>query len=126
MKIKKIALIVLGTLGLGIGAVAAVVPLLPSFPFLLTAALCFGKSSERLNSWFMNTKLYKNNLESYLKGEGMTVKAKVRLCTVVSLTMLIGFFMMRRIPIGQMVLAAVWVGHLIYFAFGVKTFDTAS
>ena len=123
MNIKKIALISLGALGLVIGAVAAVVPLLPSFPFLLTAALCFGKSSERLNNWFLNTKLYKHNLESYLEGKGMTIKAKVRLCTVVSLTMLIGFFMMRRIPVGQVILALVWICHLIYFIRGVKTID---
>lgn len=121
MKIKKIIYISVGVLGLGLGAIAAVVPLLPSFPFLLTAALCFGKSSARLNNWFMGTKLYKNNLESYLEGKGMTVPAKVRLCTIVSLTMLIGFIMMRKIPVGQVILAVVWVCHLIYFIWGVKT-----
>ncbi len=121
MNLKKLLYISIGCLGLGLGAIAAVVPLLPAFPFLLTAALCFGKSSERLNNWFIGTKLYKNNLESYIQGQGMTVAAKVRLCTVVSLTMLIGFIMMRRIPIGQIILAIVWVSHLVYFTWGVKT-----
>ncbi|MDE5742413.1 MAG: YbaN family protein, partial [Oscillospiraceae bacterium] len=62
MKLKKIIYIITGCIGLALGAVGAVLPLLPAFPFLLLAAVCFGKSSERLNNWFVNTKLYKNNL----------------------------------------------------------------
>ena len=54
-------------------------PLLPAFPFLLLAAFCFAKSSERLHNWFINTKLYKNNLESYVKGQGMTRKTKIKM-----------------------------------------------
>lgn len=72
MKIKKVVYIIIGCVGLGLGALGAALPLLPAFPFLLLAAVCFGKSSERLHKWFVGTKLYKNNLESYVKGRGMT------------------------------------------------------
>ena len=61
MKIKKIGYIVLGCIGVGLGAVGAVLPLLPAFPFLLLAAFCFARSSERLDRWFKGTKLYKEN-----------------------------------------------------------------
>ena len=63
MQIKKAILIVVGCIGLGLGAVGAVVPLLPSFPFLMLAAVCFAKSSERLDTWFRSTKLYKDNFK---------------------------------------------------------------
>ena len=72
MNVKKMFLVILGCIGVGIGAIGAVVPLLPSFPFLLLAAFSFAKSSERLHNWFIGTKLYKNNLESYVAGRGMT------------------------------------------------------
>ena len=62
MKIKRLLWIILGFIGLGIGAVGVVLPMLPAFPFLLLAAFSFGKSSERLHKWFIGTKLYKNNL----------------------------------------------------------------
>ena len=71
MKIKKLLYVILGCIGLALGAVGAVLPLLPAFPFLLLAAFCFAKSSEKLHRWFTGTKLYKNNLESYVKGHGM-------------------------------------------------------
>lgn len=125
MTVKKAVYIGLGCVGLGLGAVGAVVPILPAFPFLMLAAICFAKSSKRLHTWFVSTGLYKNNLESFAKGKGMTVKAKLRIVIVVTLTMTVGFLMMGSIPIGRIILLAVWIFHLIYFAFGIKTIPPA-
>ena len=123
MKLKKILFVILGCVGRALGAVGAVLPLLPAFPFLLLAAFCFAKSSERLHNWFIGTKLYKNNLESYVKGRGMTWKTKIRIMITVTLLMSIGFTMMllKGIYIPCAILAGVWVFHIVYFVFGVKT-----
>lgn len=123
MKIKKTIYIVLGCIGVGLGAVGAVLPLLPAFPFLLWAAFCFAKSSERLHNWFINTKLYKKNLESYVKGKGMTWSTKIRIMITVTVLMSIGFvlMMLKSLYIPCAVLGCVWVFHIIYFVFGVKT-----
>lgn len=121
MKIKKAIYIVVGCMGVGLGALGAALPLLPAFPFLLLAAICFGKSSERLHTWFINTKLYKNNLESYVQGRGMTWKTKIRIMLIVTLTMSVGFLMMSRVPVGRIILAGVWLFHIFYFCFGIKT-----
>ena len=43
MKVKKVLLVALGCVGLVLGAVGAVVPLLPAFPFLMLAAFCFAQ-----------------------------------------------------------------------------------
>ena len=121
MKIKKIVYITLGCMGVGLGALGAVLPLLPAFPFLLLAAFCFGRSSDKLHTWFIGTKLYKDNLESYVQGRGMTARTKVRIMITVTILMGIGFVMMYRVPVGRIVLGCVWVFHVLYFAFGVKT-----
>ena len=128
MKIKKIALVVVGCIGVGLGAVGAVVPMLPAFPFLMLAAVCFAKSSEKLDTWFKGTKLYKNNLETYVKGQGMTKKTKIKVMITVTLLMSFGFFMMFRkdlfVPCG--ILGAVWLFHILYFTFGVKNYTPAT
>lgn len=118
---KKVMYIAVGCLGLALGAVGAVLPLLPAFPFLLLAAVCFGRSSQRLSDWFVGTRLYKNNLESFRRGEGMTWRTKIRIMIVVTLTMSIGFIMMHEIMIGRIVLACVWVMHILIFCFKIKT-----
>lgn len=126
MNIKKIAYIVLGCIGVALGAVGAIVPLLPAFPFLLLATFCFAKSSEKLHNWFISTKLYKNNLESYVKGEGMTWNTKIRIMVTVTILMSIGFIMMNAVPVGRIVLTGIWVFHILYFIFGVKTLKAAA
>lgn len=128
MNIKKALYIAVGCIGVGLGAVGAVLPLLPAFPFLLLAAYCFARSSERLHSWFINTKLYKNNLESYVQGRGMTWKTKIRIMATVTVLMAIGFVMMmlRSLYIPCLILSLVWVFHIVYFLFGVKTLPEES
>lgn len=126
MNIKKIAYIVLGYIGVALGAVGAIVPLLPAFPFLLLATFCFAKSSEKLHNWFISTKLYKNNLETYVKGEGMTWNTKIRIMVTVTILMTIGFVMMNAVPVGRIVLTGVWIFHILYFIFGVKTLKAAA
>ena len=121
MKLKKMLYVAVGCAGVVLGAVGAVVPLLPAFPFLLLAAYCFARSSERLHTWFIGTKLYKANLESYVQGRGMTMRTKLRTMAIVTLTMAAGFAMMGSVPVGRAVLACVWVFHILYFVFGVRT-----
>ena len=103
MKLKKAIYVVVGCLGVGLGAVGAVVPMLPAFPFLMLAAFCFAKSSRRLHTWFTHTKLYRENLADYVSGQGMTWPAKKRV-------IILGF---------------VWAFHILYFVFGVKTKEDA-
>lgn len=120
---KRIILIIVGCLGVGLGAVGAVLPVMPAFPFLLLAAVCFAKSSERLDRWFRGTKLYKNDLESFVKGQGMTRRTKIKVMITVTLLMSVGFVVMfsRQIYVTCMILGGVWLFHIVYFLFFVKT-----
>ena len=123
MNIKKIFWIILGCIGVGLGAVGAVVPMLPAFPFLMLATFSFARSSEKLHTWFIGTKLYKDNLEDYVAGRGMTWKTKIRIMVTVTLLMSVGFTMMalKSVVVGCIVLGCVWAFHVIYFIWGVKT-----
>lgn len=116
---KKIIYIFIGCISLGLGIIGVILPILPTVPFALLAAFCFARSSERLDGWFKNTKLYReNNIKN-----GMTKQAKIRIMCSVTLLMSIGFIMMglKGIVIGNIVLLIVWIFHMAYFTFGVKT-----
>lgn len=116
---KKILYIFIGCISLELGIIGVILPILPTVPFVLLAAFCFARSSERLDGWFKNTKLYReNNIKN-----GMTKQVKIRIMCSVTLLMSIGFIMMglKGIVIGNIVLLIVWVFHMAYFTFGVKT-----
>lgn len=121
MKLKKMLYLLIGFLGVVLGAIGAVVPMLPAFPFLLMAAFGFGKSSERLERWFKGTRLYRENLEDFVSKRGMTRKAKIRIMLTVTILMSIGFMMMHAVAVGRVVLVCVWVFHVLYFVFGIRT-----
>ena len=124
---KKLIYIILGCISVGLGAVGAVVPMIPAFPFLMLAAFSFARSSEKLHNWFIHTKLYKDNLEDFVAGKGMTRKTKVRIMVTVTALMSVGFIMMglKGIVTGCVVLGCVWAFHIVYFIWGVKTIPAA-
>lgn len=117
----KYLYIALGVVCLALGAVGAALPLLPSAPFLLGTCFFFAKGSDRLNQWFLGTKLYQNHFKSFREQRAMARKTKVTIMTTVTITMGIGFFMMHEILIGRIILACVWLFHMYYFLFRIRT-----
>ena len=116
---RKILYSIIGCTSIILGIIGVVLPIIPTVPFVLLAAFCFARSSERMENWFKNTKLYReNNIKN-----GMTKQAKIRIMCSVTLLMSIGFIMMglKKIIVGNIVLLIVWIFHMVYFTFGVKT-----
>ena len=120
---KKYLYMMVGCISLGLGALGSLIPVLPTVPFLMLAAFSFARSSEKLHNWFVSTKLYQDNLADFVAGKGMTRKTKVRIMITVTLLMSVGFVMMglKGIVTGCIVLGCVWVLHILYFIFGIKT-----
>lgn len=119
----KLFWLILGFICLALGTIGVFLPILPTVPFYLVTTFAFAKSSDRLHNWFINTKLYKNNLESFVQRKAMTLKTKLSILISVTLVMGFGFFMMARkgIWVPCIILAVVWLCHLLYFIFRVKT-----
>ena len=75
--VKSRLFIAAGSISLGIGIVGIVVPLLPTTPFLLLAAYCYGRGSRRLQNRLLSNKLVGSYLRNYLEGKAMSLKAKI-------------------------------------------------
>ena len=110
-----------GFLCLVLGTVGVVLPILPTVPFYMATVFCFAKGSKRVHRWFFGTRLYKKHLESFATNKEMTKKTKTSILTTVTILMAIGFFMMKDVLIGRLILAIVWIFHILYLGFRVGT-----
>jgi len=76
-KLKRRLLIIAGTLSTAIGIIGIFVPILPTTPFLLLAAACYLRSSQRFYNWLLNNRFIGAYVRSYLQGRGMPLKIKI-------------------------------------------------
>lgn len=67
----------LGLLALALGIVGIALPLLPTVPFLLLAAFCFARSSERLHNWLITHPTLGPPIENWSRAGAIRRNAKV-------------------------------------------------
>ncbi len=111
---------ILGLIFVGIGAVGVIIPVMPTTPFLILAAIFLAKGSKKFNDWFIGTKLYKNNLENFVKTGGMTSKEKKRILALATVMLLIALVLCPA-PIGKAVIAVVIALKYYVFLFRIRT-----
>ncbi len=75
--LKRGALIAAGSVSLALGVIGIVLPLLPTTPFVLLAASCYLRSSERLARWLLEHPRLGPPILAYRAGRGISRRAKV-------------------------------------------------
>jgi uncharacterized membrane protein YbaN (DUF454 family) len=85
-KTKRRLLIGAGTLSTGIGIIGIFIPILPTTPFLLLAAACYMRSSERFYQWLINNRVFGAYVRNYIEGRGMPMRMKIFIILLLWLT----------------------------------------
>ena len=113
--VKKALLFAAGTVSLVLGAIGVVVPgVWPTVPFLLLAAACYCRSSERLYNWLMNNKWFGEYIRNYREGKGIPLKTKILALTFLWVTISISALFFVQILIVQVVLLVVAIAVSIH------------
>jgi uncharacterized membrane protein YbaN (DUF454 family) len=118
-KLLRALLVVAGFISLGLGCVGVILPIIPTAPFLLLTSLCFVKSSEKFNNWFLNSKIYKRHLETFAKNKVMTVQGELTLLLFVSLMLLTSMYFINK-PIMTIVFTCLIFLKYLYFVLCIK------
>lgn len=75
-----------GTLSLGLALIGLVVPVLPTTPFLLLAAACYARSSERLHRWLLGQRTLGPMIRQWQETRSMAPAVKRRALLIVAIT----------------------------------------
>jgi uncharacterized membrane protein YbaN (DUF454 family) len=68
---------VVGLVSLGLGAAGAFLPILPTTPFIILAAIAFSNSSERLHTWLVEHNVFGPLIENWRRYGAISRSAKV-------------------------------------------------
>jgi len=84
--LTRILLIVIGTLFVALGVLGMFLPVLPTTPFLLLAAICYARSSKRFYNWLMTNRWCGEYIRNYREGRGITLRHKILTISLLWLT----------------------------------------
>jgi uncharacterized membrane protein YbaN (DUF454 family) len=71
-------LMTIGWLSVILGVIGAFLPILPTTPFILFAAWCFARSSERFHKWIIDNKYFGPIITEWENGNGISRKIRTR------------------------------------------------
>ncbi|MCL2250102.1 MAG: YbaN family protein [Oscillospiraceae bacterium] len=75
--LKNVVLTALGIILLALGAVGVAIPVMPTTPFVLLAAICFTVGNKRLASWLERNRIFGPYIENYRAGTGIDLRLKI-------------------------------------------------
>jgi uncharacterized membrane protein YbaN (DUF454 family) len=120
--IKNWILIAIGSLSVMLGVLGIFLPVLPTTPFLLLAAACYIRSSDRFYKWLIANKWLGTYIKNYREGHGIPKRTKIWVISLLWLS--IGFSAIFVVPalIGKVTLVAIAAG-VTYHLVRVKTLE---
>jgi uncharacterized membrane protein YbaN (DUF454 family) len=92
-KPQRVLLIICGTISLALGIIGIAIPVLPTTPFLLLAAACYARSSERFYNWLMSNRVFGSYIRNYREGRGIPVRVKAMAITFLWATILVSMYL---------------------------------
>ncbi len=119
--LKKIFLITVGSLALALGFLGAFLPVLPTTPFLLLAAYCYLRSSDKLYCWLINHPLLGAYIYNYLTYRAITRSTRYGALFFLWATLIISMLVTANLHL-IIFLTAVGIGVTIHL-FALKTID---
>jgi len=85
--VPRLFWLIVGCTSVALGVIGAVLPLLPTVPFLLLAALAFARSSPRFHAWLMNHPRLGPPIHDWQREGAISRRAKVLAVTMMALAL---------------------------------------
>ena len=112
-KALRILLAALGLLCVALGFLEIMLPILPTTPFILLAAVLFSFSNRGLGLWLEKNKTFGPYLKHWKEGTGIPRAVKVKVLSMLWVSLTITFFLLQK-PLLIAMLAAIGTSVSIY------------
>ena len=113
----RVLLIAAGSISVGLGVLGIFLPILPTTPFLLLAAFCYARSSEKFYIWLLTNRWFGEYIRNYREKRGVPLKVKIYTLLLLWITILSSAYFFVPVVWGKILLLMIAIGvswHLIY------------
>lgn len=93
--LKKWLLIVAGGVAVLLGVIGAVLPVMPTVPFLLVAAACWSKASPRLHRWLLRLPQFGPMVARWERERALTWRVKLMIMAVIAVSVITPIWLTR-------------------------------
>ena len=102
----RLLFILLGGLFLGLGVIGILLPILPTTPFVLVAALCFAKGSKRCHQWLLKHRVFGKILRDWQHNRAVPLAGKILSLSMMTLSCTMLFYRLPASMYGERYLCA--------------------
>ncbi len=106
----RILLVVVGTICVALGVLGIVLPVLPTTPFLLLAAACYARASERFYVWLLRNPAFGPTIREWRRHRSIPRRTKWVAISLMTISIAVSIMLLARYPLAQFLLAAVGIG----------------
>jgi len=110
---RRMAWKALGLFAMALGAIGAVLPILPTTPFVILAAFAFGKGSPRMARWLENNRVFGPLIADWRRSGAIAPRAKALALTIMAAVFVFSLVMSVR-PVILLVQAVLMGGAALF------------
>lgn len=112
-KFAKSLFLAAGFLCVGLGILGIILPVVPTTPFLLLAAACYARSSERFYVWLLTNRIFGSYIRDWRDNRGISMPLKIWIIFILATTMGASIYFVPLVPV-RIVLALIGLGVSVY------------
>ncbi|QDC07993.1 DUF454 domain-containing protein [Oceanicola sp. D3] len=102
-----------GAVSLMLGVIGIVLPLLPTVPFVLLAAFCFARSSEKLHDWLLAHRTFGPMIVDWRRNGAIHRRAKLAATASVGLVFVVSLVL--QLPAHVLLIQAITLSGVMVF-----------
>lgn len=113
--IKKYLLITIGLISIALGVLGALLPILPTTPFLILALACFANSSPRFHHRLLNNPWFGSALQQWEQNRSISRSSKIKALCLITLSFAASISVLQgrlHLQLGLLILGCILLGYI--------------
>ena len=106
-RVVRAILLTAGTLCVALGVIGLILPGLPTTPFLLLAAACYARASERFYLWLLRNPALGPTIREWRRHRSIPYRTKIVTIALMTTTIGVSIALLARYPLAQVALALI-------------------